>query len=72
MEREFFRQMYNKMKTEDIGKETFVLCDILTSSDDDVKSITINTKDNRFSLFLYEDGTFTIADWDWANGNIEY
>ena len=44
-----------------------------TLSDDSPNyGFTLTSTDERFSIFLHNDGTFSIADWDWENGKINY
>ena len=33
---------------------------------------SLTSADGRFTIFLHNDGIFSIADWDWENGKINY
>jgi hypothetical protein len=33
---------------------------------------SLTSADGRFTIFLHNDNTFSIADWDWENGKVNY
>lgn len=64
-----------EMLTPKIGdKDYFLITDVfeMFSCGKDIKGFSLQTADGRFCLNLYEDGTFDIGDFHWADGLVKY
>jgi hypothetical protein len=52
------------------NRASFHVSDVFT--DMDGYGFSLTSADGRFTIFLHNDGTFCVADWDWENGKIDY
>lgn len=50
----------------------FLVDDPTLVEGDGKKGFTLQTTDGRFHITLYEDGTFNIGDFYWAEGRVNY
>ena len=67
-EKQVFELVWKKMFEE--NRVNFHVSDVFT--DMDGYGFSLTSTDGRFTIFLHNDNTFSIADWDWENGKINY
>lgn len=55
-------------------KDYLMITDVFerVSCCEEFKGFSLQTADGRFCLNLYEDGTFSIGDFHWAEGLVDY